>query len=177
MVIQRTFRRRIFINFFVVFSIFALAVLAYQYDREKSYRTGQLESILDNTSEVAHQYIEHKGIYESGDFKALDTLKTLMPIDSTRITLINMDGKVLYDSFVADVQSIENHLGRPEVQKALYSDKGSDIRVSHTTNQKFYYYAKNCKKYMVRTAAVYNVGIINFLKTERIFILFIFSLF
>ena len=130
MVVQRTFRKRIFINFFVVFSIFALAVLGYQYDREKSYRTGELESILDNTSEITHRYIEHKKILETGDFKSLDTLKSLLPVSNTRITVIDMNGTVLYDSFVADVQPIENHLERPEVQKAIKNKKGSSIRYS-----------------------------------------------
>ncbi|HEY3371086.1 MAG TPA: ATP-binding protein [Prolixibacteraceae bacterium] len=177
MILQRTFRRRIFINFFVVFTIFTLVVLGYQYDREKSYRTGQLESILDNISEVTHRYIEHKKIFESGDFKALDTLKTLLPIANTRLTIVDRSGKVLYDSFVADVHTMENHLKRPEVQQALASGKGSNIRLSATTNQKFYYYAKNCDQYFVRTAAVYNVDIIKFLKTGHVFLLFIASLF
>ena len=177
MIIQRTFRNRIFINFFVVFSIFTLAVLGYQYDREKSYRTGQLENILDNISEVTNRYIEHKHVFETGNFKSLDTLKILLPIHNTRLTVIDMTGKVLYDSFVADVNTMENHLMRPEVQKALYSGNGSSIRLSATTNQKFYYYAKNCKTYFVRTAALYNVDIIRFLKTERIFLFFIASLF
>jgi two-component system phosphate regulon sensor histidine kinase PhoR len=177
MVVQRSFRKRIFINFFVVFAIFALAVLGYQYDREKSYRIGELESILDNTSEVTHRYIEHKKIFESGDFKSLDTLKSLLPVSNTRITVVDLNGKVLYDSFVGDVQKIENHLNRPEIQKAIQNGKGSSIRLSSTTNQKFYYYAKNCDKYLVRTAALYNVDIIRFLSTERIFLVFIVFLF
>lgn len=177
MVVQRTFRRRIFLNFFLVFFIFTLAVLGYQYDREKSYRTGQLENILDNISEVTHRYILHKKVFETGDFRSLDTLKILLPISNTRLTVIDMSGKVLYDSFVADVNTMENHLHRPEVQKAMFSGSGSSTRVSSTTNQKFYYYAKNCKTYFIRTAAVYNVDIIKFLKTERIFIFFIVSLF
>ena len=177
MIVQRTFRQRIFINFFVLFFIFTLVVLGYQYDREKSYRTGQLESNLDNISEVTHRYIEHKNIFKSGDFKALDTLKALLPIETTRLTIIDMNGKVVYDSFVPDVQHIENHLQRPEIQQALNSGKGSSIRLSTTTNQKFYYYAKNCNIYFVRTAAIYNVNIVKFLKTEPIFLVFIVSLF
>ncbi|MFA5326443.1 MAG: ATP-binding protein [Prolixibacteraceae bacterium] len=177
MIVQRTFRRRIFVNFFIVFFIFTLSVLGYQYDREKSYRTGQLENILDNISEVTHRYIQYKKVFETGDFKSLDTLKILLPITNTRLTVIDMTGKVLYDSFVSDVKTMENHLRRPEVQKALFSGKGSSIRLSATTNQKFYYYAKNCQTYFVRTAAVYNVDIIRFLKTERIFLIFIVSLF
>lgn len=177
MIVKRTFRQRIFINFFVLFSIFTLTVLAYQYDREKSFRTEQLESILDNISEVTHRYIEHKNIFESGDFKSLDTLKTLLPIENTRLTIVDKSGKVVYDSFVADVQPIENHLQRPEIQQALHSGKGSSIRLSTTTNQKYYYYAKNCDQYFVRTAAVYNVDIIKFLKTEHLFLVFIVFLF
>lgn len=177
MVVQRTFRRRIFLNFFLVFFIFTLAVLGYQYDREKSYRTGQLENSLDNISEVAHRYIEHKNVFQTGDFRSLDTLKILLPISNTRLTVIDFSGKVLYDSFVADVTSMENHLHRPEVQKALSAGNGSSIRVSATTNQKFYYYAKNCKTYLIRTAAVYNVDVVRFLKTERVFLFFVGALF
>ena len=177
MIIQRTFRNRIFINFFVVFTIFTLIVLVYQYDREKSYRTGQLENTLDNISEVTHRYIEHKNAFVTGNFKTLDTLKIILPIANTRVTVIDMTGKVVYDSFVADVNTMENHLQRPEVQKALYSGNGSSIRISATTKQKFYYYAKNFNTYFVRTAAVYNVEIVNFLKTQRIFLFFIAFLF
>lgn len=176
MVVKQTFRKRILVNFLIVFSIFSIAVLVYQYDRERNYRTGQLENTLDNISEVTHRYIEHKRVFETGDFKSLDTLKSLLPITNTRVTVLDLSGKVVYDSFVDDVVHLENHLHRPEVQKAIQLGKGSSIRLSTTTNQKYYYYAKNCKSYFVRTAAVYNVDIVNFLKTERIFWVFIFFL-
>jgi len=176
-IIKRTFRNRILINFLIVFSIFSMAVLAYQYDRERHYRTGQLENTLDNISEVSSRYIEHKKIFETGDFHSLDTLKILLPITNIRVTVLDRSGKVVYDSFVADVAHLENHLHRPEVQDALQFGKGSSIRFSTTTNQKYYYYAKDFKIYLVRTAAIYNVDIINFLKTEHVFWIFIFFLF
>lgn len=177
MVVHRTFRRRIFINFFVLFSIFILAVLGFQYDREKSYRIGELESILDNTTEITYRYIEHKNIFESGDFKSLDTLKLLLPDHNTRITIVDGTGKVVYDSFVPDISKVENHLNRPEIQKALQFGKGSSIRLSNTTNQKFYYYAKDFKKYLIRTAAVYNIDMVKFLRASRMFLAFIIFLF
>lgn len=177
MIVKRTFRNRIFINFFVVFSVFTLIVLAYQYDREKSYRFGQLENTLDNISEVTHRYIIHKKILESGNFRSLDTLKELLPIANIRLTVIDKTGKVLYDSFVEDVSTMENHLQRPEVQKSLFSGEGSSTRISATTHQKFYYYAKYYENYFVRTAAVYDVDVINFLKAQRIFLVFIAFLF
>lgn len=177
MIIKKTFRNRILINFLIVFSIFSITVLAYQYDRERHYRTGQLENTLDNITEISHRYIEHKKIFETGDFHSLDTLKSLLPITHIRVTVLDKTGHVVYDSFVADATHLENHLTRPEVQKALQTGKGSSARLSATTRQMFYYYAKDYSNYLVRTAAVYDVDLINFLKTEYIFWVFILFLF
>jgi two-component system, OmpR family, phosphate regulon sensor histidine kinase PhoR len=48
-----------------------------------------------------------------------------------RITMILPDGKVIFDS-TADAAQMENHLNRPEVQKALVGQEGSEIRLSNT---------------------------------------------
>ncbi|HCY40693.1 MAG TPA: two-component sensor histidine kinase [Prolixibacteraceae bacterium] len=177
MIIQRSFRKSIFLNFFVIFSIFTFSVLIYQYDREKSYRIRQLEITLDNVTEITHRYIDHRNIINTGDFKSLDTLKSLIPISNTRITVIDYSGKVLYDSFVADFDRLENHFARFEVQHALKEGVGSSIRLSTSTNQEFYYYAKDFRKYIIRSAAVYNIEVKNFLKTEQIFLFFVLFLF
>lgn len=177
MIVQRTFRKSIFLNFFIIFSIFTVSVLLYQYDREKDYRIKQLELTLDNVSEVAHRYIEHRNIFDSGDFRSLDTLKSLIPISNTRLTVLNHSGEVLYDSFVPEYRKLENHLSRQEVQQSLKEGRGSSIRLSSSTNQEFYYYAKNYKNYIIRAAAIYNIEIKNFLKTEQIFLLFALFLF
>jgi len=177
LIIQRSFRKSIFLNFFVIFSIFTFSVLIYQYDREKSYRIRQLEITLDNVTEITHRYIDHRNIINTGDFKSLDTLKSLIPISNTRITVIDYSGKVLYDSFVADFDRLENHFARFEVQHALKEGVGSSIRLSTSTNQEFYYYAKDFRKYIVRSAAVYNIEVKNFLKTEQIFLFFVLFLF
>ena len=177
MIVQRTFRKSIFLNFFIIFSIFTVSVLLYQYDREKDYRIKQLELTLDNVSEVAHRYIEHRNIFDSGDFRSLDTLKSLIPISNTRLTVLNHSGEVLYDSFVPEYRKLENHLSRQEVQLSLKEGRGSSIRLSSSTNQEFYYYAKDYKNYIIRAAAIYNIEIKNFLKTEQIFLLFALFLF
>jgi signal transduction histidine kinase len=177
LIVQRTFRKSIFLNFFIIFSIFTVSVLLYQYDREKDYRIKQLELTLDNVSEVAHRYIEHRNIFDSGDFRSLDTLKSLIPISNTRLTVLNYSGEVLYDSFVPEYSKLENHLSRQEVQQSLKEGRGSSIRLSSSTNQEFYYYAKDYKNYIIRSAAIYNIEIKNFLKTEQIFLLFALFLF
>ena len=154
-----------------------IAILAFQFSREKRYRTEQLESILNNISGFTQRYIDHYDIIGNGDFHRLDTLRFLVPEPNVRITVIGVKGEVFYDSFVPEYREMENHLMRPEVQKALYTGKGGNIRSSATTGQDFYYFARYYDGYFVRCAAVYNIEIKNFLKGERIFIFFMLALF
>lgn len=174
---QQSFRQKIFYYFIAVFLMFTVAILMYQLSREKRYKAAQLENTLRNVAEVTHNYIEHFGIMKSGDFNMADTLKVLIPQQNIRITIIDKKGVVLYDSFVYDYKNMENHFERPEVQKALYSGEGANIRHSETTGKDFYYYAENFDSYFVRTAMLYNVEVENFLKAERLFIFFIIGIF
>lgn len=61
--------------------------------------------------------------------------------DDLRITLIDADGKVLFDSTV-DEQSLTNHLDRPEIAEAASSGTGMGIRKSDTLSESVFYYAK-----------------------------------
>lgn len=58
-----------------------------------------------------------------------------------RLTWIDADGNVLYDTEVKDVSTMENHADREEVRKALQEGEGSSIRYSDTIGQKTIYYA------------------------------------
>ena len=174
---RKTYQQRIFIYFFAAFTLFTISVLAFQYNREKRYRTDQLENTLDNITEITHRYIEHYNMPQSQGFNQLDSMIYLIPGSNMRITVIGTQGNVLYDNFVSDYQEMENHLLRPEIQKAFYSGEGSNIRRSETTGQDFYYYARFYDDYFIRCAEVYNLELKNFLKTEQLFIFFMLALF
>lgn len=58
-----------------------------------------------------------------------------------RLTLISPDGDVLYET-ATDQQTMENHIGRLEIQEALESGVGQDIRDSQTMGYQTYYYAQ-----------------------------------
>ena len=169
---HKTYRRKVFLYFIAVFLVFTVAVLLFQLNREKRYKKEELENTLDNVTGITDNYIQHYHLLENDNFHKVDTLKYLLHQPNIRITVIDKTGKVLYDSFVKDYKNMENHLQRPEVQKALYSNIGANIRFSNTTKQDFYYYAKNFDNYFVRVAMVYNIQVENFLKGERYFIFF-----
>ena len=57
-----------------------------------------------------------------------------------RITLIDADGRVLFDS-VSDEQSMENHADREEIREALLTGAGESTRLSSTLMKKTLYYA------------------------------------
>lgn len=61
-------------------------------------------------------------------------------IDNLRITIVNRDGTVSYDSTV-DTSSMDNHSNRPEIQKALKNGEGEAIRKSETLQNSTFYYA------------------------------------
>lgn len=61
--------------------------------------------------------------------------------ENTRVTWIDEDGKVLYDS-KRDEASLENHGNRPEVAEALSGGEGQDIRKSDTIGKEMFYYAR-----------------------------------
>jgi two-component system phosphate regulon sensor histidine kinase PhoR len=174
---QKSFRRTIFIYFIAVFVLFAAAVLLFQLNHENRYKTALLENTLEDVVEVTHNYFEFYRLMETGNFKKADTLEFLIPQKNIRITVIDEKGNVLYDSYVKDYEKMENHLQRPEIQKALKSDFGSNIRHSETTNQEYYYYARNFDNYFVRAAIVYDIKLKNFLKAEPFFFFFIVTIF
>ena len=66
----------------------------------------------------------------------LDTLQS----DSSRITWVDKEGKVLFDSH-AEAETMENHSDREEIREALTTGQGSSTRYSSTLTQKTVYEA------------------------------------
>ena len=173
------YKRKLFLYYFSVFFIVTAIFIAFQYKREKQFRIAQLENTLHTITDLTNNFLSKNNILANDEIYLMDSLLNIIPSVDTRLTLIDKKGKVLFDSFVEDYEQMENHLQRPEVQKAKFADTGdgSNIRESATTGQAFYYYAHNYDEYFVRAAMVYNVKVKNFLKAERLFFVFIAFLF
>ncbi len=61
--------------------------------------------------------------------------------DGTRVTLVAMNGKVLFDN-EADPGTMDNHAGRPEIREALLSGTGINTRYSRSIEADQIYVAK-----------------------------------
>ncbi|MEZ5069545.1 MAG: ATP-binding protein [Bacteroidales bacterium] len=172
-----TFRQKLFFNFAVIFTVFTVLVLIFQFDREKNFRRSMFEQNLDNIAELTHQYIEYHRLGETGNYPMLDSLTAFLPRQDTRITVIDRKGLVLFDSEVGEIESMENHLERPEIQEALKHGTGANVRTSATTGHSYYYFARAYPDLFVRTAALYNSKVRENLHVERLFIAYLALLF
>lgn len=103
-------------------------------------------------------------------------LKSLAP-HSYRLTWIDQDGSVLYDS-EADPVTMENHKNRTEVKEAFTDGTGEDIRYSVTLAERTIYYAVKCDDgTVVRIAETYDtVGILTLRMLSPMLVLLILSI-
>lgn len=170
---SRSYRQRLFLYYFSIFLLFTVIILVFQYHREKKIRIDALDSRLNDMSELVDNYIRANALTDSGNFRLVDSILNLIPIPDLRITVIATDGKVLYDSSVENWLAMENHLGRPEVDKSLYASYGTSVRKSESTGKDYYYLSRYFNNYYIRLAEEYNINITGFLKREYFFLIFI----
>lgn len=148
------FTQRIFGSFLLIFIFYTLGILFFESQEEKNIRREILQSRLDGYAELVHNYMTLNH-YKQYDVKQIAPVVDAMQ-QEVRVSVIDNDGKVLYDNDVENYNSLENHLDRKELKGALYGDYGINIRKSASTNQEYLYYAKYYKDYYIRIALPFN---------------------
>lgn len=174
---QLGIRQKLFISLSFIFTIFTVGVMLFLYEREKEFKIGILENTLDNITDLTSHFIQVNSILENDTYCLIDSLLEILPVPGIRVTVINPEGIVMYESEVEDIGMMENHLDRPEIQGSMTSDFGESIRESATTGRSYYYYARFYKNYYVRTAVIYDIHMKDFLHAEKLFLLYLFLLF
>ena len=101
---------------------------------DDKYKNDTRVTLLENAKVIESILIE------SGSDDYANTLNNIDQIKDMRITLINDDGMVVFDTRV-DAESLENHAKRPEIMTALESGSGSNIRFSNTLGKDMMYLA------------------------------------
>ncbi len=165
------YRRRQLLLLFLIFIFFSLIIVYSEYQHEKRYKTEALNHKLSIYSDLVYETVERSSINNA------KTLPTLFKDTNLRISIIDLRGVVVYDSQVADVSGMQNHLFRPEIQAAVHQNNGSDIRTSTTTGRKYYYYAKRYADYFVRISVLYTLEARKSIEPNKLSLLFILILF
>lgn len=164
-----SFSQKLFLSVISLFLAFAGCFLAYQYQREKEYKVDLLDIQLQDYNERLHQELSHTP--DSLWSKVLEQYLQKYITQDLRVTVVNAHGDVLFDSY--ESQKLGNHLGRPEVQKALTEGKGYDVRrTSETTGVPYFYSATLYKDYIIRSALPYDLNLIKHLAADQHYIWF-----
>jgi two-component system OmpR family sensor kinase/two-component system phosphate regulon sensor histidine kinase PhoR len=142
-------------------------IVSFQYNREKEYKIGKLTSVLEDKIKTIDLYLRKHDIYDTKNYKLLNNLKDYNSIYEFRLTLINYDGTVLYDSDKPSSSNMDNHLYRPEIQESLTTDFGHQIRFSNTVGKDYFYYAMKLDKYFIRVSVPYNSELKDFLVADK----------
>lgn len=125
-----------------------LVILTSLNDYFTSLRKSQLKTQLSFASTaVEDEGIEYLKNVENGEY---------------RLTLIDTDGTVLYDTN-ADAAAMENHSDRREFQEAFLSGYGESHRYSRTLTEQTYYFAKKLSDDRVLRISTSQVTIVSLL--------------
>lgn len=126
-------RKRIYINMctlscaiLVVISVFVLILFC-------NVNRIMMEKQMKSEAEDIAVALEHMESSEIDEY-----LNQISGSNTSRITLVDTDGKVLYDT-KENPGKMANHLNRPEVQGALDNGRAFDIRYSNTLRKQTYY--------------------------------------
>lgn len=165
------FSKKIFLEVLALFLLFAGCIVAYQYNREKTYKINLLQTRLQSFNLHLSEMITARGTV---DLKQADRYLKTHPLPDLRVTIIDENGIVLYDN-QTDAKKMKNHQNRKEVQLALKEGSGYDIeRISETLHQPFFYATTYYKPghFIVRSALPYHESLANLLKTDRHYLFF-----
>ena len=166
-----SFSRKLFLSVISLFLAFAACFIAYQYQREKEYKIELLDMQLQNYNDRLQQ--ELQDIPDSAWNTSLNKYIGKYVNKDLRVTIVDLQGNVRFDSHQPDSRELDNHLQRPEVQTALKEGKGYDVRrTSETTGTPYFYSATVYNDYIIRSALPYDVNLIKNLAADPHYIWF-----
>lgn len=163
--------QKLFFSVIILFVVFSASFLAFQYQREKIYKSGILNIQLQNYNNKLYDFIQTN----PEDDSLRHYVKTHL-IPNLRITLITVDGEVIFDNSGKDWQQFKNHATREEVREALIYESGYSIsRHSESIGGEEYFYSARYypkQQLIIRSALPYNINLNKDLRADHHFVWF-----
>ena len=167
---SKSFQKNLLVSIGGIFLLYSICFGIYQHQREKDYKTDIMHSRLQMYNYEMMQTLGNDSILNKDLFREYVNKHH---INGVRITVINNRGRVLLDSHEAATHSLENHLKRKEIQEALRSGNGYDIkRTSTSTNDTYFYSATKFGNIIIRSAIPYSTDLLRSLQADNTYIYF-----
>lgn len=149
---NRSFKQLLLIYLAAVVGVFALAASIYELRNERNYKKVILQTRLEGYA----------------DRVALLGAENASFAEEVRITILEADGTVVYDSDEPDLAS--DHSTRPEIVACSEGNPGWAIRHSQTEGRDYCYLAKKNGDRIIRVAVPFEVDLKHFLRPNTIYI-------
>ena len=168
-----SFSKRLFLSVLILFLVFAICFIAFQYQREKAYKSELLNIQLQSYNNQLGNFITDRGEL---DIDSMQNYVATHMMPNLRVTLITPSGKVIYDNIRKDWKNFEDHSTRKEVQEALMYGSGYSIgRNSESIEGEEYFYSARYYppfRLIIRSALPYNLSLSEHLKADSSFLWF-----
>lgn len=165
------FRRRLIFSCIALLLLVFTVAVALEYIHERHYKIDLLSTQLEAYTDLIGQSLH------TTPAAPPHLVYRYLPPD-LRLTLIDSQGKVLYENTDAPRVKSVNHLHRAEVAGAHSpTGEGYDIRESATLGIPFFYYAKRYGNVVVRVALPYDRQLKSNLRVDSVFLWFLLVLF
>lgn len=155
---------KLFLYFSSVFVVFMVIATVFLYQNDKKLRQQQLDHELAIYTHMVHLCFEDSVFLQQ---ETTQRIKSLVVDSALRITVIALDGHIVFDSEYAGDTAMDNHLGRIEIQEALSTGIGKVARQSNSLHKSYYYFAEKFPDMYVRASMPYNVTILSSLKSNE----------
>ena len=163
---------KLYMSVLSVFLVFAVAFIVFQQTREKQFKVDTLNLKLQDYNSHMEEYLR---LFPDRSEQALDRYVQSHYIPHLRVTLINLSGKVMYDSELKDYSHVANHASRPEIVSALRNGAGSTVERNSKTLKGDFFYSATCfpkDSLIIRSALPYTSDLSKSLKADQHYIWF-----
>ena len=167
---SKSFQRNLLLSIGGVFLLFAICFSVYQYKREKEYKIDILHSRLQMYN---YEMVQTVGKDSMSSSRLFRDYVLHHQMEGLRVSVIDKEGRVIFDSYDTDVEALGNHLQRTEIQQALQEGSGYDIkRMSQSTHETYFYSATRFGDVIVRAAVPYSAELTRSLQADNTYIYF-----
>lgn len=161
--IKISFHSRVLIIMLLICWISAGIFMIFQYRREKEFKA----QLLDTELQMHNARI-------LDDLQQGDSIGDIIrhigaPLDRLRITLIDIDGNVIYDNNDTTPFPATNHNSRPEIHEARATGTGHAVARYSLSDDATYFYSamRGDNGTVIRSAAPYDHPLEEFLRADR----------
>ncbi len=171
---SRSFAGRLFLSVGIVFVLFAVCFSVYQYKRERQFKTDIMDARLQA---YCYEMMQSLGPDSILSRQAFNRYLASHNIEGLRITVVDVEGKVLLDSSEPPIDMLDNHSNRKEIAEALRYGKGYDIkRTSASTHETYFYSATRFGDLVLRAAVPYSAELTRSLRADSAYLWFALTL-